>query len=190
MTSAQATSMCTAAQQLSAAGMTIVVSALFVTSRSLDWILNGEQFSYRYPLVMMALVARAVRAALPLFLLTQASPSQIKVLSHHYSDSIHHPSVVGGCQYILSVGATQSFSPEVMVDTKLAGFYSGAGFSNIFSTPSYQTSVVSAYETTLGSTDSGYYTKTGRAFPDVSAQGSLQEVVASGSAELGAYLLS
>lgn len=76
-----------------------------------------------------------------------------------------------------------------MVSTSLAGFYSGAGFSNIFSTPSYQTSVVSAYETTLGSTDSGYYTKTGRAFPDVSAQGSLQEVVASGSAELGTFLV-
>lgn len=74
-----------------------------------------------------------------------------------------------------------------MVSTSLAGFYSGAGFSNYFSTPSYQKSAVSAYESALGSTDSGYYTKTGRAFPDVSAQGSLQEVVVSGSAELGKH---
>lgn len=77
-----------------------------------------------------------------------------------------------------------------MVDTSLAGFYSGAGFSKIWSTPSYQTSVVSAYETALGSTDSGDYNKAGRAFPDVTAQGSLQNVVASGSVELGKSLTS
>lgn len=72
-----------------------------------------------------------------------------------------------------------------MVNTLVAGFYSGAGFSNIFSTPSYQTLAVAAYELALGSTDSGDYNKGGRAFPDVTAQGSLQNVVASGSTELG-----
>lgn len=139
MTTAQATSMCTAAQQLTAAGMTIVVS-------SGDSGVGGQS--------------------------GETCPAFV-------------PTYPGGCQYILSVGATQAFSPEVMVDTSLAGFYSGAGFSKIFTTPSYQTSVVAAYESALGSTDNGYYTKTGRAFPDVSAQGSLQNVVASGSVELG-----
>lgn len=75
-----------------------------------------------------------------------------------------------------------------MVDTLVAGFYSGAGFSNIFSTPSYQTAAVAGYELALGSTDNGDYNKGGRAFPDVTAQGSLQNVVASGSTELGELL--
>ncbi|KAF8308704.1 subtilisin-like protein [Clavulina sp. PMI_390] len=136
-TSSQATSMCNAAQQLAAAGMTIVVS-------SGDDGVSGQGGT--------------------------CPPFQ--------------PTYPGGCPYILSVGATQSFSPEVMVDTSLAGFYSGAGLSNRFTTPSYQTSVVSAYETALGTTASGDYNKSGRAFPDVSAQGSRQDVVVKGVTEL------
>ncbi|KAF8320754.1 family S53 protease [Clavulina sp. PMI_390] len=129
-TTSQAQSMCTAAQQLTAAGMTIVVS-------SGD---NGVS---------------GFGTTCPSF--TPTYPS--------------------GCPYILSVGATQDFSPEVMANASLAGFYSGAGFSTLFPTPSYQTSVVATYESELGSTDSGFYNKAGRAFPDISAQGSHQQVV-------------
>lgn len=75
-----------------------------------------------------------------------------------------------------------------MVDTSLAGFYSGAGFSNIFTTPSYQTSVVAAYNAGAGKKYTQYYNTKGRAFPDVSAQGSLQEVVVNGKSELGTLL--
>lgn len=64
-----------------------------------------------------------------------------------------------------------------MVDKSLAGFYSSAGFSNHFPTPSYQRSVVLEYQRGLGQTNIGYYNKTRRVFPDVSAQGSLQPVV-------------
>ncbi|KAE8214735.1 hypothetical protein CF327_g1937, partial [Tilletia walkeri] len=94
------------------------------------------------------------------------------------------PTYPSGCPYILSVGATQSFSPEVAVDTTLAGFYSGSGFSNIFSTPSYQSSAVSSYESKIASTQTSsgnYFNKQGRAFPDVSAQGSKYAVVISGA---------
>lgn len=93
--------------------------------------------------------------------------------------------MIGGCQYILSVGGTQNFSPEVMVDISLAGFYSGAGFSNYFPMPSYQTSAVAAYEAELNATDNGFYNTTGRAYPDVSAQGSRQEIVVAGLTGLG-----
>lgn len=141
MTSDQAASMCNAAQQLTAAGMTIVVS-------SGDDGVGGES--------------------------GESCPAFV-------------PTYPGGCQYILSVGATQSFSPEVMVDTSLAGFYSGAGFSNLFPTPSYQANVVAAYESALGATDNGYYNKNGRAFPDVSAQGSLQNVIYLTTDQLGTF---
>lgn len=94
------------------------------------------------------------------------------------------PTYPSGCPYILSVGATQNFSPEVAVDPSLAGFYSGAGFSNLFARPSYQTSAVNSYLSKIGTLDAGYYNKTGRAYPDISAQGSLYVITSSGQQEL------
>jgi tripeptidyl-peptidase-1 len=92
------------------------------------------------------------------------------------------PTYPSGCQYILSVGATQGFSSEVMVNPSLAGFYSGAGASNIFPIPSYQSTQVAAYEKQIG-TMKGYYSQTGRMFPDLAAQGSLYVIVANGETE-------
>ncbi|KAK0563057.1 hypothetical protein OC861_005015 [Tilletia horrida] len=94
------------------------------------------------------------------------------------------PTYPSGCPYILSVGATQNFSPEQAVSPSLAGFWSGAGFSNYFSTPSYQSSAVSSYESAISSTSTytgNYFNKNGRAFPDVSSQGSNYLVCISGS---------
>lgn len=93
------------------------------------------------------------------------------------------PTYPSGCPYILSVGATQSFSPEVMVDTSLAGFYSGAGASNYFAIPSYQTSQVAAYEKSIG-TLKGDYNQSGRLYPDVAAQGSNYVIIVGGTSEL------
>ena len=70
-----------------------------------------------------------------------------------------------GCPYLTSVGATTGTGPET------AASFSAGGFSNLFSQPSYQSSAVSAYLQTLGSTDSGLFNSSGRAYPDVSAQG-------------------
>lgn len=95
------------------------------------------------------------------------------------------PTYPGGCPYVLSVGATQAFSPEVMVDTSLAGFYSGAGASKIFPIPSYQSSQVKSYESAIG-TMNGYYSTTGRVFPDLAAQGSKYRIIYQGqSATVG-----
>lgn len=69
-----------------------------------------------------------------------------------------------------SVGATTGV-PETS-----ASFSSG-GFSNFFATASYQETVVSAYLTKLGNTNSGKFNRTGRAFPDVSAMGDNVEIV-------------
>lgn len=83
----------------------------------------------------------------------------------------------------------QGFSPEVIVDKSLAKFFSGSGFSNYFPTPLYHIRVVATYETKLGVTDRGYYNKIGRAYPDVFAQGSLQEVIVNQKNKLGTPLV-
>lgn len=64
-----------------------------------------------------------------------------------------------------SVGATTGTDPET------AASFSAGGFSNIFSRPSFQDTAVSSYLTYLGSTYSGMYNTSGRAYPDVSTQG-------------------
>ena len=73
-----------------------------------------------------------------------------------------------------SVGATTGISPESAAD------FSSGGFSNYFSQPSYQSSAVSTYLTALGNTNSGRFTRTGRAFPDIAAQGENVEIALSG----------
>ncbi|KIJ38024.1 hypothetical protein M422DRAFT_259419 [Sphaerobolus stellatus SS14] len=66
---------------------------------------------------------------------------------------------------VTSVGATTGISPET------AATFSGGGFSNFFSFPSYQTSQVKSYLPRLGSTNTGNFNLLGRAYPDVSTQG-------------------
>jgi tripeptidyl-peptidase-1 len=105
------------------------------------------------------------------------------------------------CPYVTTVGATQGFQPETAAyrpanslgpDGKLHGFYaSGSGFSEYFSRPSYQDKAVKPYLKKLGSLrksysmplrlwnrcwlpthiDKGLYNPSGRAYPDISAQG-------------------
>ena len=52
----------------------------------------------------------------------------------------------------------------------MAAPFSGGGFSNIFGRPDYQSAAVEGYLDALGSTNDGLFNRTGRAFPDVSAQ--------------------
>ncbi|KAJ3771982.1 family S53 protease [Lentinula raphanica] len=69
------------------------------------------------------------------------------------------------CPYATAVGSVTGINPEV------ASTFSGGGFSNYFSRPSYQDSVVSSYLSSIGSTNEGLYNSSGRAVPDVAAQG-------------------
>lgn len=82
-------------------------------------------------------------------------------------------SLLGTCPYITSVGSTQ-LDPtgliEIGADFGGSGSPSG-GFSNYFPVPSYQSSQVSSYISSLGSTYAGLYNTSGRGFPDVSAVG-------------------
>ena len=79
--------------------------------------------------------------------------------------------------YLLYNSATTGIS-------ETAASFSSGGFSNIFSQPSYQTSAVSDYLNALGSTNDGLFNRTGRAFPDVSAQGENVEIILGGSTGL------
>ena len=63
-----------------------------------------------------------------------------------------------------SVGSTQDINEQ-------AATFSSGGFSNIFAQPDYQKDAVATYLNTLGNTNSGLFNTSGRAFPDVSAQG-------------------
>ncbi|EIN08102.1 subtilisin-like protein [Punctularia strigosozonata HHB-11173 SS5] len=88
------------------------------------------------------------------------------------------PTFPSGCPFMTSVGATTGISPEA------ATTFSSGGFSNYFGTPSYQSTAVSSYLTRLGNTNSGLFNRSGRAFPDVAAQGQNVEIIVGGSAEL------
>lgn len=71
------------------------------------------------------------------------------------------------CPWVTSVGATEAFEPEVAVQR----YGSGAGFSNYFGAPEYQKETVDDYIENLNGLYDGLYNKSGRAYPDVAAQG-------------------
>ncbi|RFU25106.1 hypothetical protein B7463_g11230, partial [Scytalidium lignicola] len=90
------------------------------------------------------------------------------------------PSFPASCPYVTAVGATHQFEPEVVAFRPGAVnsngvfqqiYASGGGFSNYFTRPSYQDRVVPAYITNLGGKYDGLYNKSGRAYPDIAAQG-------------------
>jgi len=84
------------------------------------------------------------------------------------------PTFPSGCPYLTSVGATTGISPET------AASFSSGGFSNYWGIPSYQSSAVSSYLSSLGSTNKGKFNSSGRGYPDVSTQGENFEIVVDG----------
>ncbi|KAI0331437.1 family S53 protease-like protein [Cubamyces sp. BRFM 1775] len=77
------------------------------------------------------------------------------------------PSFPSGCPFLTSVGATTGYDSG----TEVVADFSGGGFSNIFPQPSYQSAAVQSYLDALGSTNAGLFNRSGRAYPDISAQG-------------------
>lgn len=90
------------------------------------------------------------------------------------------PEFPSTCPYITSVGATMDFDPEV-VAYHSSGYASGGGFSDLFPRPKYQDKAVKAYLKTLGDRDAGFFNANGRAYPDVSAQGSYFSTIWNGT---------
>ncbi|KAJ3274902.1 hypothetical protein HDV01_001766 [Terramyces sp. JEL0728] len=84
------------------------------------------------------------------------------------------PTFPASCPYITAVGGTSG------VPEKAASLSTG-GFSNYFATPSYQSTNVQTYLTSLGTTYKGLYNATGRGFPDVAAQATNFNIINGGS---------
>ncbi|KAH9941646.1 family S53 protease [Epithele typhae] len=92
-------------------------------------------------------------------------------------DGSFRPSFPSTCPFVTSVGAAQSI-PEV------AAPYSSGGFSIVFPRPSYQDDAVTGYLNALGTTNQGLFNTTGRAFPDISAQGTNYSIAINGVTQL------
>ncbi|KAG6898306.1 hypothetical protein C0992_011897 [Termitomyces sp. T32_za158] len=88
---------------------------------------------------------------------------------------IFQPAFPASCPFVTTVGGTTRVAPEVAVS------FSGGGFSRYFAQPSYQSSAVATFLSSLGTTFSGLYNATGRAYPDVSAQANNFRVIIGGS---------
>ncbi|CDO75036.1 hypothetical protein BN946_scf184640.g11 [Trametes cinnabarina] len=104
------------------------------------------------------------------FLLAKDAPPQVLTTSYGENEEF----ISRNLAVVTSVGATESFGPEIAV-----GFSSG-GFSNYFTRPSYQDTAVKSYLTALGDTYAGLYNASGRGFPDVAAQGVNFEIIVDG----------
>ena len=81
------------------------------------------------------------------------------------------PEFPASCPYVTTVGGLKNVNPEIVAHDNANGYTSGGGFSNYFTRPAYQDNVVSAYIKSLGGLFNGLYNKTGRGYPDISAQG-------------------
>ncbi|KAL4982142.1 peptidase S8/S53 domain-containing protein [Aspergillus falconensis] len=74
------------------------------------------------------------------------------------------PQFPASCPWVTAVGGTNGTSPESGV------YFSSGGFSDYWERPAYQNAAVESYLRELGSTQSQYFNRSGRAFPDVAAQ--------------------
>lgn len=83
---------------------------------------------------------------------------------------------ISGCPYVVSVGATANTHPEIAP----SAFFSSGGFSILRPAPLYQKLAVAGYLLQIGDKDRAYYDPSGRAFPDLSAQGNNSVIVVNG----------
>ncbi|EMC91834.1 hypothetical protein BAUCODRAFT_306249 [Baudoinia panamericana UAMH 10762] len=90
------------------------------------------------------------------------------------------PTFPASCPYVTTVGGTRNLSPEVVAYDVLNDYVSGSGLSNYFQRPSYQNAAVKKYLSSIGSLHAGLYNTSGRAYPDISAQGYHYVVVYAG----------
>lgn len=74
------------------------------------------------------------------------------------------PIFPAACPYLTSVGGTYRVNPETAIS------FSSGGFSDTWARPQWQEAAVGGYLKRLGNRWDGLYNKSGRGFPDVSAQ--------------------
>jgi tripeptidyl-peptidase I len=121
---------------------------------------------------------------------------------------IFNPQYPSNCPYVTSVGGTQLYADQTVLDKEsvmqvnlsgsAANFSSSGGFSNYFPQPSYQTAAVAdyfkfhdppyPYYSQLHvdvNTTKGLYNRIGRAYPDVASNGAYMPTFVNG--ELNQY---
>jgi len=95
------------------------------------------------------------------------------------------PSFPATSPYVTAVGATQggiNGGAEIVCSAKTDGtITSGGGFSGQFKAPSWQTSTISNYFSTVSTQPESGYVTGGRGYPDLAMAGSDYEVVIAGS---------
>lgn len=100
----------------------------------------------------------------------------------------YNPSFPASSPYVTAVGATQGVedgTPEIVCASDTGGVItSGGGFSTYFSQPSYQSSAVSSYLSSVSPKPASGYDAGNRGYPDVASSGHNYEVVISGSVYL------
>ncbi|RDW80328.1 hypothetical protein BP5796_05026 [Coleophoma crateriformis] len=114
------------------------------------------------------LAARGVSA---LFATGDAGPGGACISNDGTNTTRFIPTFPASCPFVTAVGATQHVEPEIGVS------FSGGGFSNYFSRPAYQEAAVSSYLRKHGDTWAPYFNSSGRAYPDVSAQGTNVSII-------------
>jgi len=91
-------------------------------------------------------------------------------------DEKFEPTFPGASPWVTSVGATTlSYGAN---DQESAASFSSGGFSNRYSTPSWQKTAVESFFANPKCPDTKYFNNTGRGFPDISAAGTGFTVVA------------
>ncbi|PWN28386.1 subtilisin-like protein [Jaminaea rosea] len=90
------------------------------------------------------------------------------------------PTFPSTCPWVTSVGATMRFDPEVVTTKEASFIISGSGFSNYFPRPDYQKKAVAGYLAKIGNKHANLYNHTGRAYPDIAAQGSRFKIAVKG----------
>ncbi|KAJ7508940.1 family S53 protease-like protein [Mycena galericulata] len=94
------------------------------------------------------------------------------------ADNTFMPVFPAACPFVTAVGSTQGFGPEKAIN------FTGGGFSNVFATPSYQTTAVAGFLKTVPANFAGTFNKAGRGYPDVAVQGWNFEIVDAGETGL------
>lgn len=116
---------------------------------------------------------------------------------------IFNPQYPSNCPYVTSVGGTQLYADQTVLDKEsvmqvnlggsAANFSSSGGFSNYFPQPSYQTAAVAHYFARHDppypyyselhvdvNTTKGLYNRIGRAYPDVASNGAFMPAYVNG----------
>lgn len=91
------------------------------------------------------------------------------------------PMFPASCPYVTAVGGTRDFPPnEIPTWDEMNSYVSGGGLSDYFPRPAYQDAVVEKYLSEIGNLHEGLYNRTGRAYPDLAAQGYRYQIVYAG----------